>query len=78
MNREGKGSKLAFIVALAAAVAAITTAVIFFMRAQAKKKALHAYDDIIDYDFDDDCEDCCGCGCEPDEADESAQDPEEE
>ena len=56
----------------------MTTAVIFFMRAQAKKKALHAYDDIIDYDFDDDCEDCCGCGCEPDEADESAQDQEEE
>ena len=39
MNREGKGSKLAFVVALAAAVAAITTAVIFFMRAQSKEGA---------------------------------------
>ncbi len=68
MMRE-KGNKLAFIVTLAAVVAALTTVAVLFARMMMKKKALCAYNDTIDYNFDDcDCDDdeCC-CASEHDE-----------
>ena len=65
-----KSSKLVFIVTLAAVVSALTTVAVLFARMLMKKKALCAYNDTIDYDFDDfdDGEDdecgCCACEAE--------------
>ena len=60
---KNKGSKLAFIVTLAAVVAALTTVAVLFARMIMKKKALCAYNDTIHYDFDDfeDGDEDCGC-----------------
>lgn len=60
MNRN-KTSKLAFVVALAAVVAALTTVTVLILRAKAKRRSLRAYNDAFDYDLDD-C-DCGDCGC---------------
>lgn len=70
--KENKGSRWTFVVVLAAVVAALTTVAVLVMRSQMRKKAMRAYNDTIDYDFDDCCgcddEDCCGCeACETDQ-----------
>lgn len=53
---RNRNTKWTLVVILAAFVAALTTIAVFFLRARARKKAITAYDDSIDYDFDD----CCG------------------
>ena len=61
-----RNSKLAFIVTLAAVVAALTTVAVLVARKMMKKRALCAYNDTIEYDFDDcDCGDDCCCCDEP-------------
>ena len=64
--KESKSPKLTFIVVLAAVVAAVTTLTLLVLRARSKKRALHAYNDALDYDLDDCCCDDCCCDCEDD------------
>lgn len=70
--KESKSTKLTFIVVLAAVVAAATTLILLLLRARSKKRALHAYNDALDYDLDDCCCDDCCCDCE-DEAPADAE-----
>lgn len=68
--RDHKETKWTLVVILAAVVAALTTVAVLLTRSRMKKKALSAYNDTIDYDFDDcDCcgEDDCCCAFEKDE-----------
>ena len=55
---KNRKSRLAFIVVLAAVVAALTTAAVFLAKAYAKRRCLSAGSD--DYDFGCDF-DVCGC-----------------
>ena len=59
MNQD-KNTKWTGVVILAAIVAALTTVAVLVLRARAKKKAMFAYNDTIDYDFDDCCCEDCG------------------
>lgn len=68
--KKNTSSKLAFVVVLAAVVAALTTVAVLVLRAR-RKHSLKRYNDPIDYDLDD-CYSCDCCGA-ADEADEIPQ-----
>ena len=71
--KKHTSSKLAFVVVLAAAVAAITTVAVLVLRAR-QKRSMKQYNDPIDYDLDDCCCDCCGCDDDmPDSADTGSE-----
>ncbi len=55
LNMKNRENKLAFIVILAAVVAALTTLAVILLRMRAKKRAFASYGDAIDYDLDDCC-----------------------
>lgn len=68
-----RNTKWALVVILAAVVAAMTTITMFFLRARAKKRAITAYDDSLDYDYDD----CCCGDVEDEDIDEDTVDKED-
>lgn len=74
--RDNKSGKLTWVVVIAAIVAALTTVVVLFLRARAKRQAMCRHGAAFDYDLDDcDCYDDDCAYCRDEELEESAEEP---